>query len=227
MRLVLLTGSRAFQELVRELFSQRGVTIETGTPRSVLAAREQPAVVLHVERWDDEAAAQVERLRAVTSHVYLVCADADNPRTYLAMLGFGVCDAASEAPLALHALALKLQRVLREPEPGRWQVGPWLFVPAEGRLSGRGRAIGLTPTEVRLLRRLCLASVSDPPGHLTVAELAQELRGQAGALASRESAVRTYIAHLRQKLCHGGGQPPLLRHDGEGYWVVLGPVASS
>jgi DNA-binding response OmpR family regulator len=225
MRLVLLTGNRVFQELVRATFGRQGLTIEAGTPRSVLAAKEPPAVVLHVERWDGEAAAQVRQLQSVTSYVYLICADATNPRTYVAMLSRGVRDAANGDELGLRILALKLQRVLREPEPGRWRVGRWLFVPAEGRLSCKGRTTGLTPTEVRILRRLCLASVSAPPEHLTVAELAKELRGQTGTLASRESAVRTHIAHLRHKLCDDGGQQPLLRHDGEGYWLVLGPAS--
>jgi DNA-binding response OmpR family regulator len=226
MRLLFVSGNRSLQALLREVFSQHGLSAETVTLRTVLATTEQPVVLLHAELWGTEAEAQVQQLRLVTPYVYLICADAGNPRTYVAVLTSGVRDAASDAPLALHALALKLQWVFRAPEPGRWQVGRRVFVPADGCLYEGDRRWPLAPTEVRLLRRLCVASASTPPGRLTVPALAQELRGQTGKLASRESAVRTYIAHLRRKLGDDPDRPTLLRHDSRGYWLVLGPPAS-
>ncbi len=227
MRLVLLSGNRFLDGLVREVFAQHSLTAEVGTSRSVLTAKDQPVVLLHVQRWGDEAAAQVRQLRQVTSSVYLLCSDAARPGTYVAILASGVRDAASAAPLALHALALKLQWVLREPEPGHWQLGRRVFVPADGCLYEQGKRYPLTPTEGRLLRRLCLASAADPPERLTVAQLAEELRGQTGPLASRESAVRTYVTQLRRKLGEDPEHPAVLRHDGQGYWLVLGPPAAS
>jgi DNA-binding response OmpR family regulator len=108
---------------------------------------------------------------------------------------------------------------VREPEPWQWQLGSRRFVPAEGRLYDQGKRIALTAAEVRLLRRLCLVSGTEPPGRLTVEQLAWELGGKA---TSRVSSARNYITQLRRKLGDDPKKPVILRRDRDGYWVILG-----
>ena len=225
LRLLLLTTSRHFQSLLDEVLLQYGLTATAVAVRAALEDREQPVVLVHAEHWPGEAVGLVERLLQNTPLVYVICPDAANLRIVVAILKAGAADAAADAPLALHALALKLRRVVRAPVPWHWQLSPNRFVPAESCLYQQGKRIVLTPTETRLLRQLCLVSGTVPPGRLTVGQLARELRTPGANVASRESSVCTYVGQLRQKLGDDPEQPRLLRHGRDGYWVVLEAVA--
>jgi len=211
--------------LLNEIFPQYQLSVAPVTLSMALSDPEQPAVLFYAERWDPDAIALLQRLRATTPHVYAICPAAADPATCLAILKSGVREAASDTPPALHTLALKLQRCVREPEPWQWQLGDRLFVPGDGCLYHQRERIALTPTEARMLRRLCLAGGMDPPGKLTVDRLVQELWVRDGTTASVESSIRNYIAKLRHKLGEDSKHPRVLQRDRWGYWLILGPLA--
>lgn len=227
MRILLVTGSRLLRLLLDGVLPHYALTAEVVTLQTALSSRNLPPVFLHAERWDEEALAAVRRLTAIKATVYVISPDSTDFRTYLAMLQRGVRDAAVDHPLALEALAFKVRRDAGEEDTARWRLGSCVFVLGEACLYQDGGRIGLAPTEVRLLQRLCLAADTNPASRLTVSQLAQELEASESSRASRESSVRNYITRLRRKLEDDPEHPQTLRHDTNGYWVVLGsPLAS-
>lgn len=143
--------------LLKEIFPQYRLSVAPVTLDAALSDPEQPTVLFHAERWDPDAIAPVQRLRTTTPHVYAICPAAADPATYLSILKSGVREAASDTPHALHTLARKFQRCVREPEPWQWQLADRLFVPGDGCLYQRRERIALTPTEARMLQIACIS----------------------------------------------------------------------
>lgn len=223
MRILLVAGSRQLRLLLDGVLPPYDLTAEVVTLRTALSMRNRPHVLLHAERWDEEALAAVRQLTALKMTVYVISPSAADYRTYLAMLQRGARDASVDHPLALASLAFKVRRDAGEHDAARWCLGSSVFVLAEACLYQDGGRIDLAPTEVRLLQRLCLAASRDPAIRLTASQLAQELEAQESSLPSRESSVRNYITRLRRKLERDSEHPQLLLRDANGYRVVLGP----
>lgn len=223
MRVLLVAGSRQLRLLLDGVLPPFDLTAEGVTLQTALNSRARPPVLLHAERWDDMALAAVRRLTAIKATVYVISPDAADYRIYLAMLQRGARDAAVDHALALAALAFKVRRDAGGHDAARWRLGSCVFVLAEACLYQDGGRIGLAPTEVRLLQRLCLAADMNPASRLSVSQLAQELAAPASSWASRESSVRNYITKLRRKIEDDPKHPQVLLRDANGYGVVLGP----
>ncbi len=96
----MLTTSRHFRSLLDEILLQYDLTATSATLRAALEDREQPVVLLHVERWDTEAAGLVGRLLESTPHVYVICPQAADLRVVITVLKTAAADATADTPLA-------------------------------------------------------------------------------------------------------------------------------
>lgn len=222
MRVLLVIGNRLVRQVLERHVKVYGLIASTTTLEEALAADDGPAVVLWAKRWTPAVAGVVRRLEERQAAPFVVCPAGIDPKTHLAILRAGARAAVAEDRDLLEALVFQVARLVRERGVLQWQLGHQVFDLPGGCLFDDGERIALSPVEVRLLRRLCVASAADPASRLTTRQLAEELGADDAPSASQESSVRNYIAKLRRLLEDDPEQPQVLRHDSGGYYVVLG-----
>lgn len=211
---VLLIGSRWLASFAFEhLLEEQGVTALIVDVGAALAARDGPLVVFHVERWDGEAARIVHRLVDHHTLVVVISPDATDLAVVIAMLESGAVDTASEAPLALRALALKVKQRMGQCRPLRWQIGALIFDTVTECLSYDGRQQQLTQCEAQLL--WCLYEASTDGGKLKACQLAHKL-------GKSDASIWNHISHLRGKIENDLQHQPVLLCDlARGYYLKL------
>jgi DNA-binding response OmpR family regulator len=83
---------------------------------------------------------------------------------------------------------------LNQELPSHWQLGPRVYEATQCRLSRRGQPVDLTPSENRLLWRLCRARLESPGEGLHARAL-----GQAAGVDD-DSSARHHLNRLRDKV---------------------------
>ena len=208
---VLILGERwLLCHAIEQFLRERGVAAAAGDLGLALGAPQGLVVLFQTERWNGPATATLRRLTERGVTVFVICPAALQPASYLAMLESGARDAAGEEELALQALALKVQRWVRQPTTSV-SLGAVVFDLIEECLRVDGRRLGLTQQEARLLRALYAGSSG---GGLFA-------NGLALRLGTSEGVIRNLVQQLRLKL-EELGQASLLSQDPtRGYFLQM------
>jgi len=216
----MVTESWPVQVALDQALAGCGLAGEVVGVGDALRARDRPIVLFHAERWDSGARRDVERLAAQRARVLVVSRDARAPVAGAAILASGADVAESEDEDGMRRAAHVAWLAVQGRAPV-WRLGRHVFDVAAMSLRAGELRIALSPTETRILRRLCGAAEAQPNGHLVTAELTSELRHPHAPVESRRSSVRNYIRRLRLYLEEDPEHPRVLPHDADGYWVVL------
>lgn len=195
--------------VISEALAARGLPTVAAEVTQAIGARGGWLVVLCAEHWDGEAEALLRRLQEAGREVAVLCRDASDPSVADVIVLTGASEAYPDTPDGLEALTRKLRRRLDQELPSHWQLGPRVYEATQCRLSRRGQPVDLTPTENRLLWRLCRARLETPGEGLHARAL-----GQAAGIDD-DSSARHHMSRLRDKVGND-----VLDHDTSGYYLV-------
>ncbi|GEM_PF-3449739 len=223
MHVLLTVRSRLVYQVLRDLLRSYDRTFSSVPIEKALAAEDRPGVIYWAREWNREAQAEFSRLAGTTVLPFVICNHLTTLRSRLIVLKSGARGVATEDEDDLEALVLQISRIAAERDASQWRVGRMVFDASERCLYDVGVRVSLSPTEARLLKRLCLESAEDPERRLSTRQLTSELSVLDAGLKSKESSVRTYVTRLRRLIEDDPEQPTVLKHNGKGYFVVVGP----